>query len=774
MFNKHNQRFSQQQGGFSAGCRRLTAALVLLLLLQGAVSFAQTAATVTVSGTQAGVSTRYMGMQGNGRETFAAVDDLNINSWRYYMGMENFEPVDDKPGEGFPTTSQLKAASINEILNTNNLINWDAYEAIMAADRGDNQTHNLRFQYFKDNGIRVMANIRPQHKGSPAWAPDFAPPTVSQADRDEWWQYVYAMVLLFNKKHDYRVDDWELGNEPNLASEGFDGNLDTYYVLVNIAKDAIAEAYSRHLGNRAHRVYAPATAWDDATWIPAVIQTVGDKFDHVSYHKYTSYDGLVQSTKNVNGWAGTNREVWLTEWGTWWTDFTTARNSDLPINIQWIKFIMSMSKPGDTYVDGWHYYKLSHSGYGGGDGLLDQRVTPARKEKMYYGLRMGIRALNGGKPVFLSTANNTDLSALTARNADGTFNVIVTNTSSTTSYNVELNLSALATSKANGALYRFDANNNDAQSQGPALSSTGRATVSVPPNGAFLYVTSGTTGGNVTAAFQQSTATNGLVSMEAENFSTKVDRGSHAWTAKDDIVDDSGIGAMQATPDNGTNITGSIATTSPELKYSVNFTKTGTHYVWIRGYATVSENNSVHTGLDGAVPSTSDNIETNTFNTWVWIRDSRDGGRATLNVSTTGLHTFSLYMREDGFTADKIVLTTDANYVPSGAGPAESSKTSGARLAYDPKGAGETPSVLQVHPVPATDQLTLSYRAERAGTVSITLTDARAAAKVVLERPVAKGLNRIRVQAAGLPGGLYLLRLRDGARVLTRKVVISR
>ncbi len=772
MFNNHNQRFSQKKGDSSVGCKRLTTALVLLLLLRGAVSFAQTAATVTVSGTQAGVSTRYMGIQGNGRETFTAATDLGINTWRYFMGMDNFEPVDDKPGEGFPTTNQLKAASINEILNTNNLINWDAYEAILAADRGDNQTHNLRFQYFKDNGIRVMANIRPQHKGSPAWAPDFAPPTVSQADRDEWWQFVYAMVLLFNKKHDYRVDDWELGNEPNLASEGFDGNLDTYYLLVNIARDAIAEAYSRHLGNRTHRVYAPATAWDDATWIPSVIQTVGDKFDHVSYHKYTSYDGLVQSTKNVNGWAGTNREVWLTEWGTWWTDFTTARNSDLPINIQWLKFIMSMSKPGDTYVDGWHYYKLSHSGYGGGDGLLDQRVTPARKEKMYYGLRMGIRALSGGKPVFLSTASNTDLSALTARNADGTYNVIVTNTSSTTSYNVELNLSALATSKANGTLYRFDANNNDAQSQGPALSSTGRATVSVPANGAFLYVTS-STAGNVTAAFQQSTATNGLVSMEAENYTSKADRSSHAWTAKDDILDDSGTGAMQATPDNGTNITASIAATSPELRYSVNFTKTGTHYIWLRGYTTVGENNSVHTGLDGAVPGTADNIETNTFNTWVWIKDTRDGVRASLNVATTGLHTFSVYMREDGFIVDKIVLTTDASYVPSGTGPAESTKATSARLAYEQAGA-EAVESLRVFPVPASDQLTLTYRAAGQGNVAISLADARAGARLSLVKPVARGENYIRVNVAALPGGLYLLRLRDGNKVQTRKVIISR
>ena len=279
--------------------------------------------------------------------------------------------------------------------------------------------------------------------------------------------------------------------------------------------------------------------------------------------------------------------------------------------------------------------------------------------------------------------------------------------------------------------------------------------------------------GENTAAFQQGTAANGLVSMEAENYSSKVDRGSHAWTAKDDIAEDSGPGAMQATPDNGTNITSSIASTSPELKYRVNFTKTGTHYIWIRGYTTASENNSVHTGLDGVVPSTSDNIETNTFNTWVWISDSRDGGRVTLNVATAGLHTFSLYMREDGFTADKIVLTTDANYVPAGAGPAESTRTTtGARLAYGQAGteAGES---LRVFPVPASNQLTLTYRAAQPGNVAIALTDARATTRLSLVKSVSQGENHIRMGVGTLPGGLYLLRLRDGARVLTRKVVIS-
>jgi hypothetical protein len=262
--------------------------------------------------------------------------------------------------------------------------------------------------------------------------------------------------------------------------------------------------------------------------------------------------------------------------------------------------------------------------------------------------------------------------------------------------------------------------------------------------------------------------------MEAENYSAKVDRSSHAWTAKDDITNDSGTGAMQATPDNGMNITSSITTTSPEMKYNVNFAKTGTHYIWLRGYASNTSAASAHSGLDGALQANSDGIQTATTGSWVWIKDTRDGVRASLSVGTTGVHTFNLYMREDGFVVDKIVLTTDANYVPSGTGPAESSKTTiTARLSYE-KAVTLAEGSLKVFPVPASNQLTLTYRAAGPGSVAIILTDARAAAKLSLVKPVVRGENRIQVNVAGLNSGLYLLKLRDGAQVQTRKVIISR
>ena len=46
-----------------------------------------------------------------------------------------------------------------------------------------------------------------------------------------------------------------------------------------------------------------------------------------------------------------------------------------------------------------------------------------------------------------------------------------------------------------------------------------------------------------------------------------------------------------------------------------------------------------------------------------------DGVVATVNVSSMGVHVVNLWMREDGFVADKIVLTTSDSFVPTGLEP---------------------------------------------------------------------------------------------------------
>ena len=175
----------------------------------------------------------------------------------------------------------------------------------------------------------------------------------------------------------------------------------------------------------------------------------------------------------------------------------------------------------------------------------------------------------------------------------------------------------------------------------------------------------------------QDSGPDGIVSIEAENFDENVPEQDHFWEFNTDIPDFSGDGFMRALPDG----TGGG---NPRLNYEVNFVKTGIHYVWVRGYSTSGTDDSCHAGLDGD-ETTAGSIQAGGGNgPWVWSINRRDSaGLAQLDVTSVGVHTVHVRMREDGWRFDKIVLTTNPDYTPADLGPDESWR--GPRIrAYNP------------------------------------------------------------------------------------------
>ena len=167
-------------------------------------------------------------------------------------------------------------------------------------------------------------------------------------------------------------------------------------------------------------------------------------------------------------------------------------------------------------------------------------------------------------------------------------------------------------------------------------------------------------------------SSDGLVSMDAEHFTTNVAQGSHTWSRIAD-ANASGGSALQATPDKGSSFDRGYTSSSPRLDFKVAFTKRGVHYVWLRGRsvsADSSNSDSAHAGLDGAGKKSADRIQGFTTS-YTWTKATADGSPATVNVRSTGVHTVNIWMREDGFVLDKILLTTSSTYTPTGAGPAE-------------------------------------------------------------------------------------------------------
>lgn len=170
----------------------------------------------------------------------------------------------------------------------------------------------------------------------------------------------------------------------------------------------------------------------------------------------------------------------------------------------------------------------------------------------------------------------------------------------------------------------------------------------------------------------------GLLVLEAENADRNNPAGGSVWDFTIAAAGFSGRGAMVPAPDAGRNVNIDISA-SPRLDFDVRFAKTGTHYIWVRGLGDSapgpSANDSVNVGIDGRLPDTSDRITGFTDGAgFVWTRSTADTLPAQLDVSSAGPHVISIWMREDGLIVDKLLLTTNPNFVPEGLGPAESGK----------------------------------------------------------------------------------------------------
>ncbi|MEM0965349.1 MAG: sulfatase-like hydrolase/transferase [Verrucomicrobiota bacterium] len=164
----------------------------------------------------------------------------------------------------------------------------------------------------------------------------------------------------------------------------------------------------------------------------------------------------------------------------------------------------------------------------------------------------------------------------------------------------------------------------------------------------------------------------GLVVMEAEHFSSQ-NPGTNAasgstWTTTTSEAGFSGDAALEVTPNAQVNVLDSDD--GPRLDYAINFQTAGTYYVWIRTLGPSAQDNSLHAGLDGVIASTGGNGLVSSRR-WEWVNAVK-ANSLTLQVDAPGVHTFNVWMREDGTLFDKAILTTDPNFTPSSQGPPES------------------------------------------------------------------------------------------------------
>jgi hypothetical protein len=96
------------------------------------------------------------------------------------------------------------------------------------------------------------------------------------------------------------------------------------------------------------------------------------------------------------------------------------------------------------------------------------------------------------------------------------------------------------------------------------------------------------------------------------------------------------------------------------LTFDLDVTNGGTFYVWLLGNGRDGASNSFFVQIDDAAPVQA----TVAKGKWSWKKVS-----STLMIED-GTHSFKVKNREDGASVDKILLTRDKSYIPTGLGGA--------------------------------------------------------------------------------------------------------
>ncbi len=398
-----------------------------------------TEATITVSPKQWGVSTRYIGgTEGATRFDICDFVDSGINTLRIYGDMSRFEPTDDGGAYGAPTISEIKADP-NVILWKR----WDeimdsAYSSEVVRPEGQPQvTWRSVFADLKRAGVRTVVSLRNRDTAlKPEW---IAAVPKTEKDWNEWWEYCFAMAYWLNVQNDYRVDDFEVLNEPdNAPQQGWIGTIDEYGEMVRVANDALGYVYRTYLPGRTCYIHAPATS--GPAWVPGVLADAGDQFNALNLHNYAWWDKgeCVQKMHQELAKAGhPDYPIWLSEWGTYDVSYDV-----LYMGLAVVENLIRFSQPGDDYVFGSHIFSFYDWTY---EGVQDKGIISAtgKRHGTYYAMRLAIRALKDGKPTFQATTDGKDLMAIATKDPDGTLNLLVLNWSETTSFNLRADLSGL-------------------------------------------------------------------------------------------------------------------------------------------------------------------------------------------------------------------------------------------------------------------------------------------------------------------------------------------
>lgn len=170
----------------------------------------------------------------------------------------------------------------------------------------------------------------------------------------------------------------------------------------------------------------------------------------------------------------------------------------------------------------------------------------------------------------------------------------------------------------------------------------------------------------------QNVSVDGFITLEAEAFDREIaasgsgaDQGWVSYSDMSSYPGFSGNGYLQAGGE-GENYGDSISGASVE--YDIDFPSGGTWYVWVRMWGAPGKA-SIHAGFNGnAVTFGGEAGMESSESRWSWngrVKGRLGNLRSRFEVPTAGTHVFNLWVREGSVAMDRIILTQDADFIPS-------------------------------------------------------------------------------------------------------------
>jgi len=466
--------------------KRYLVSLFISALLVGLGAAAGMAANVTITGTQVGTSELSIGgTEGCGGWNINDIVELGANNIRFWAGMSRVEPEDDDGVYGSPTIAEIKADP--------NVIPWDTwdywfkyYDTYFWAIGCPHVEVVLYDQLtqLRDNGIRPIVTLRNvDNNDMPAWAMELNPPNTPE-DWNEWWEFCFAWVYYANVLNNLDIHDWQVHNEPENASQGWDGTLEDYIVFTQYTYDAIKYVYDTYLPGESFRLYAPVAQHPKGEWVLETIKQNDDIVDVVDVNMYRPWNLVTDVAPIIHGWIdtydtdGVHEMIHISEWGIYRGSYDSILQA-----LKWGGELIWHSNLFD-YPDAKIEMSSIFSLYNWDTmpGIIEgiPPETPTKTET-YYAFRLIIRGLQDGRPMYGQVEDYAN-QVVNAKASDGTLYVILQ--AGNKAADITLDVSAHVSS-GTATFYEYSANYKD-EVIGTANLNNGIVNFTVPKSSFFL------------------------------------------------------------------------------------------------------------------------------------------------------------------------------------------------------------------------------------------------------------------------------------------------